>query len=61
MWTAFRILRMLAKSFATIAASLSDIRDLYRLDLASRGVIQINPTIKDEVEVAYGYHEPEEE
>lgn len=59
MWAAIRTLRLFTKSLTRIAASLESLESLYRLDLASRGVIQTNPALKDELEVQYGYVELE--
>ncbi len=61
MWLAFRTIRLLAKTLVRIAVSLEQLSSLYRLDLRSRGVIETDSRIKDEVEVAYGYQEPSEE
>ncbi len=61
MWLAIRVLRLFSKDLSRLATAVSDLRDLYRLDLASRGVIQINSTLKDELEVEYGSMEPERE
>ncbi len=59
MFLAIRVLRLFIKSLTRIATSLESLESLYRLDLASRGIIQTNPQLKDELEVAYGYQEPE--
>ncbi len=61
MWLAFRTIRLLAKTLVRIAISLEQLSSLYRLDLRSRGVIETDSRIKDEVEVVYGYQEPSEE
>lgn len=59
MWAAIRTLRLFVKSLTRIAAALEDIRDLYRLDLATRGIVQTSPTVTDAVEISYGYQEPD--
>ncbi len=59
MFAAIRLIRLFIKSLSRIATSLESLEALYRLDLASRGIIQTNPTLKDQVEVMYGYMEPE--
>lgn len=61
MWLALRVIRLFSKDLSRLATAVSDLRDLYRLDLASRGIIQTNPSLKDELEVAYGAIEPERE
>ncbi len=61
MFLAIRVLRLFTKSLTRIATSLESLESLYRLELASRGIIQTNPQLKDELEVAYGYQEPERE
>lgn len=61
MWAFVRVLRLFTKSLTRIAASLEALEALYRLDLASRGIVQTNPSLKDELEVAYGHIEPERE
>lgn len=57
MWAAFRILRLFNKDLSRIALSLEDIASLYRLDLASRGIVPTDISIQDQVEVSYGYTE----
>ena len=54
MWVAIRILRLFGKNLTRIACALEEIRDLYRLDLASRGVIATDASLRDQVEVMYG-------
>ena len=61
MWAAFRILRLTLKSLSRIATALEELRDLYRLELSSRGVMQSNPALHDPVEVQYGAIYSEEE
>ncbi len=61
MWLAIRVIRLFSKDLSRLATAVADIRDLYRLDLASRGVIQTNPALKDELEVSYASMEPERE
>lgn len=61
MWATIRTIRLFTKSLVRIAAALEAIRDLYQLDLASRGIIPTDATIRDQVEVSYGYTEPERE
>lgn len=60
MWAAIRTIRLFAKSLSRIATSLEQIHALYKLDLASRGIVETNPGMKDVLEVAYGYQEPGE-
>jgi len=60
MFLAIRAIHLFAKSLLRIANALEEVRDLYRLELATRGIVPITPGIKDEVEIAYGYREPEE-
>lgn len=57
MWATVRAIRLFSKSLSRIAAALEELRDLYRLDLASRGVTPTDTSIRDQVEVAYGYIE----
>jgi hypothetical protein len=57
MWLAIKVLRLFAKSLVRIAVALEELRDLYRLDLATRGIILTNPDVKDEVEIIYGVQE----
>lgn len=61
MWLAIRVIRLFSKDLSRIASSLEGILELYRLELATRGILQTNPTLKDELEVQYGYSEPERE
>ncbi len=61
MWFAVRILRLFSKDLTRIAKSLEAIESLYRLELSTRGIIQTNPSLKDELEVQYGHIEPERE
>lgn len=56
----FRTIRLFAKSLARIANALEEIRDLYKLDLATRGIVPITPGIHDEVEISYGYRPTED-
>jgi hypothetical protein len=57
----FRSIYLFAKSLRRIAVALEELVSLYRMDLASRGLIPLDTTIKDKVEVMYGYAEPERE
>jgi hypothetical protein len=61
MWSAIRTLRLFVKSLTRIASAIEEIRDLYKLELASRGITPLSPAVHDEVEVVYGYREPVEE
>ena len=49
MFLAFRALHLFAKSLVRIALALEELLSLYRLDLATRGIVPITPGIKDEV------------
>jgi hypothetical protein len=60
MWFAVRILRLYGRNVSRIAASLESLVSLYQLDLASRGITLIDPNVRDEVEIQYGYHEEKE-
>ena len=51
----FRILWVFTKSLRRIASALEEIRDLYKLELSTRGIMPLSPGVKDEVEVVYGY------
>lgn len=53
----FRVLHLFTKSLTRIAVALEELRDLYKLDLASRNITQIYPQIQDEVEIMYGSRE----
>lgn len=59
MWAAIRIIRLCVKSLSRIAAALESLRDLYELDLESRGIIRADARLTDQVEVSYGFTEPE--
>ena len=61
MFLAFRALHLFAKSLVRIALALEQLRDLYQLELATRGIVAPTPGMKDEVEVVYGYQEPRED
>ena len=61
MWKAALVIRLFAKNLGRIAVSLEQIAALYRTDLQSRGVILTDATIQDELEVVYGYQEPDPE
>lgn len=41
-----------------VAAALEGIRDLYEMDLRSRGIYSFDPKIRDKVEISYGPQEP---
>lgn len=56
-----RVLWLFSKSLVRIAAALEQLLALYKLDLESRGIIRIDPTVRDTTEVAYGYVEPVED
>ena len=60
MWAAFKVLRLFARSLVRIAVALEELRDLYRLDLASRGIVRVYANIMDPVEVSYGHTEDRE-
>ncbi len=53
MWKAIRTLRLFVKSLTRIASAVEEIRDLYKLELATRGIAPTDYTIKDPVEVSY--------
>jgi len=57
----FRVLHLFTKSLTRIATALETIAALYRLDLSSRGIIPLDTTIHDQVEISYGHQEPERE
>jgi hypothetical protein len=61
MFLAFRALHLFAKSLARIATALEQLRNLYQLELSTRGIVPLTPGVKDEVEVVYGYQEPRED
>jgi hypothetical protein len=57
MFATIRLIRLFVKSLARTAAALEEIRDLYELDLESRGIRRITATgsaINERVEVMYG-------
>ena len=54
MFLVLRAFHTFGRSLVRIAIVLESLRDLYQLDLSSRGIIQITPDIEDEVEIAYG-------
>ena len=57
----FRVLYVFTKSLSRIAKSLEQIAALYQLELKSRGIVQADSKVHDEVEVMYGYHAPADE
>lgn len=59
MWATIRFIRLFTKSLSRIATALESIRDLYELDLKSRGIVPTDATVVDQVEVSYGYTETE--
>lgn len=61
MWV--KALFLLARYFRRIALALEGLRELYELDLQSRGIVRVRPGVTDEVEVMYGpkHKAPEEE
>lgn len=59
MWATIRTLRLFVKSLSRAAAALESLRDLYQLDLRSRGIVPTDSTVMDPVEVSYGYTETE--
>lgn len=59
MWATIRVIRLFVKSLSRIAAALESMRDLYQLDLKSRGIVPTDSTVVDQVEVSYGYTEAE--
>lgn len=59
MWAFIRTLRLFTKSLTRIASALESIRDLYRVDLESRGIRLTDPSISDEIEVMYSARERE--
>ncbi len=61
MWAAIRTLRLFVKSLTRIASALEEMRDLYKLELATHGIVPMDPKVKDAVEVAYGGAHTEEE
>lgn len=56
----FRTIRLFTKSLVRIAIALEELRDLYKLDLATRGIVPITPDIHDEVEISYGHFPAED-
>ena len=59
--TAFaKAIYILAKAFYRIADELSKIRNLYELELRSNGIVPVDTSIKDEVEISYGSMKPNE-
>lgn len=55
-----KAIAMLAKAVRRGAIALEGIRDLYALDLRERGIVPVNTTVKDEVEISYGSMKPNE-
>jgi hypothetical protein len=58
-WATIRTLRLFSKTLIRIAVALEGMLTLYRLELASRNIISIDASLRDEVEVYYGSTEPE--
>lgn len=58
MWAFAKALLLIARYFRRIAIALERHNDLYRLDLADRGIIELKPGVEDHVEVAYGPQKP---
>jgi hypothetical protein len=58
-WATIRTLRLFSKTLIRIAVALEGMLTLYRLELASRNIISIDASLRDEVEVFYGSTEPE--
>jgi hypothetical protein len=54
MWTTAKALFLIARYFRRIAIALEGIHSLYKLELATKGIFQLDPKIKDEVEFMYG-------
>lgn len=57
----FRAIYLFAKSLRRIATALEELVGLYRMDLASRGLIPLDTTVRDKVEVMYGEVQEERE
>lgn len=49
-----KALLLIARYFRRIAISLEQIKSLYELELKHQGIMHIDPTIDDEVEISYG-------
>jgi hypothetical protein len=58
-WATIRTLRLFSKTLIRIAVALEGMLTLYRLELASRNIISIDASLRDEVEVYYGSTESE--
>jgi hypothetical protein len=58
-WATIRTLRLFSKTLIRIAVALEGMLTLYRLELASRNIISIDASLRDEVEVFYGSTESE--
>ena len=55
MWAFAKALLLVGRYFRRIAVALESIRELYELDLSSRGVYRTRtPTKDDEVDIMYG-------
>jgi len=54
MWAFAKAVLLIARHFRRIARELESMRQLYELDLQSRGVWRVQPGLKDEVELQYG-------
>ena len=54
MWAIAKSVMLVARYFRRIALALEAIRELYELDLASRGIVRVDPNLRDEVEITYG-------
>ena len=55
-----KAIAMLAKAVRRGAIALERIRDLYELELRSNGIVPVDTSIKDEVEISYGSMKPNE-
>lgn len=54
-----RALILVARQFGKIAAELRGLRELYELDLNSRGIYRPTPGMRDDVELSYEVKEPD--
>jgi len=61
MWALAKAVLLIARYFRRIAVALEAIQASYSLDLRSRGIFELDPKMRDKVEVSYGPQETKEE
>lgn len=54
MWAFAKAVLLLARYVRRVGVELESIRQLYELDLQSRGIVRVDPRLVDQVELCYG-------